>query len=153
METPNDKIKETARENFSANGGNESFQNENNPLIIPSLSPKLNHHNSYNEDEDEMKTDGIPYNDETNFDDLDDDFLEDDDLNGDETSKENQDDYAHEEDDDFLNEEDGDLEGDNVFDETLDKDDDDFLTEDPNLANDDLRSKNSDHSTYKYYFF
>ena len=148
METPNDKIKEAARENFAVNGANESFYDENNPVIIPSLSPELNHHDSYNEEEEVMKTDGVPYDDETSLDDLDDDFLKDDDLNGDETSKENQEDYSPEKDSNFLDEEDGDLEGDNVYDETLDNDDDDddFLTEDPNLTNDDLRSKNSDHN-------
>ena len=148
METPNDKIKEAARENFAVNGANESFYDENNPVIIPSLSPELNHNDSYNEEEEVMKTDGVPYDDETSLDDLDDDFLKDDDLNGDETSKENQEDYSPEEDSNFLDEEDGDLEGDNVYDETLDNDDDDddFLTEDPNLTNDDLRSKNSDHN-------
>lgn len=149
METSIDKIKEAARENFSANGGNESVQNVDNPLIIPSLTPELNHHDSFNEDQEEMQTDGIPYDDETSLDDLDDDFLEDDDLSGDETTEVNQDDYEREEDDDFLDEDDGDLDGDNVLSETIDdQDDDDFLTEDPNLTNDDMRSKNSDHNSY-----
>jgi hypothetical protein len=148
METPNDIIKEAARKNFSANGGKDSFEKENNPIIIPSLNPELNHYDSYNLEDQEMQTDGIPYDDDTSLDDLDDDFLEDENLNGDETTKKKQDDFAREEDDDFLDEDNGNLEGDNVFDETLDDDDDDFLTEDPNLTNDDLRSKNSDHNTY-----
>jgi len=149
METSNEKIKEAARVNFSANGGNESFQDEENNVIISSLSPELDHHDTYGEDQGEMQTDGIPYDDETSLDDLDDDFLEDDELNGDETTEENQDDFEREDEDDFLDEEDGDLDGDTTLMEPIEEEnDDDFLTEDPNLNDDDLRSKNSDHNTY-----
>jgi hypothetical protein len=150
METSNNQIKETVSENFSANSENESFQNDFENAIIPSLRPDLNHHEFYVKEQEEMQTDGIPFDDEISLSDLDDDFLEDGDLDSDEAAEENQNDFERDDDEDFFDEEDGNLEGENGNSErTAEQNDDDFLTEDPNLNSDDLRSKNSDFNTFK----
>jgi hypothetical protein len=150
METSNNQIKGTAHENFSTIGRNESFQTDFENASTPSLPPELNHHEFYVKEQEEMQTDGIPFDDEINLNDLDDDFLEEEDLDSDEDGEDNQNDFERDDDEDFFDEKNGDLTGENENSETIaEKNDDDFLTEDPNLNTNDLPYKNRDFDTYK----